>query len=206
MFCKNCGNEVDSKAVICTNCGHSLKVKKSVFKKWWFWVIIGFCVFVVIGAASSASETSDIGTDSYQSDTTASTKDNAPSVPEEFAGACPIEVSASIADNIIGVPELGCNIKNKSNKEIAAVKLYFMPVDVYGDEVNTIFTTNELYTDNVIGANASCTRSWQLLDQDVKSGNLYVYSVYFSDGSEWGDKDASLSKIKKYGVKISVEN
>ena len=40
MICKNCGKEVDDKAVICVNCGYSLKPKKPIFKKWWFWVIV----------------------------------------------------------------------------------------------------------------------------------------------------------------------
>ena len=49
MKCKNCGQEVDKKAVVCTQCG--CKIKKSVFKKWWFWAII---VIVVIAIASSS--------------------------------------------------------------------------------------------------------------------------------------------------------
>lgn len=49
MKCKNCGQEVDKKAVVCTQCG--CKIKKPVFKKWWFWAII---VIVVIAIASSS--------------------------------------------------------------------------------------------------------------------------------------------------------
>ena len=45
-----------------------------------------------------------------------------------------------------------------------------------------------------------------MLDSEIKSGDVYVYSVYFSDGSEWGDKDASVSNIKKYGYKTKVES
>ena len=53
MKCKNCGQELDKKAVVCIGCG--CKVKKSVLKKWWFWVII---VIVVAAASSSGSDTS----------------------------------------------------------------------------------------------------------------------------------------------------
>lgn len=54
MVCKKCGNEIDKKAVVCTNCG--CKIKKSVFKQWWFWVIIGIVVIII--AASGGSEKS----------------------------------------------------------------------------------------------------------------------------------------------------
>lgn len=127
------------------------------------------------------------------------------SIPEEFVDTCPVEVSSSMYDNIIGVPEVKCTFKNNTDKEIAAIKLYFLPRDVYGADVNTIFTTNELYTDNPITAGGSSSRSWQLLDEEIKSGDVYVYSVYFSDGTEWGNKEASVSDIKKYAYKISAK-
>ncbi len=206
MICKNCGKEVDDKAVICVNCGYSLKPKKPIFKKWWFWVIVVILFFGIIGAAaSSGDESTNTGSSSVSSASVIS-QESKPVVPVEFSGECPIEASASVADNIIGVPELTCNIKNKTDKEIAAVQLYFIPLDVYGKEINSFLTTNKLYTDNTISAKGSVSRSWQMLDQEVKSGNLYIYSVYFTDGSEWGDKDASLSKIKKYGIEITAES
>lgn len=54
MNCKKCGNEVDKKAVICTNCG--CKIKKPIFKKWWFWVVIAIVV-IAIGASGGSDET-----------------------------------------------------------------------------------------------------------------------------------------------------
>lgn len=125
-------------------------------------------------------------------------------IPDEFSGECPIEISGYIYDNIIGVPELSCSFKNNTDKEISAIKLYFSPKNVYGEVVTGIFTTNQLYTDNSISAGGSSKHSWQLIDGEIKSGELYVYSVYFSDGSEWGNKDAVTSDAKKYGYKIQV--
>ena len=49
MICKKCGQEVDKKAVVCTQCG--CKIKKPIFKKWWFWAIV---VVVVIAIANSS--------------------------------------------------------------------------------------------------------------------------------------------------------
>ncbi len=126
-------------------------------------------------------------------------------LPEEFSTDIPIEISGKIYDNIIGVPELSLSIKNKSNKDISAIKVYFLPRDVYNEEVRGIFVTNELYTDNTIPGGKADTKTWQMLDSSIKSGEIYVYSVYFADGTEWGDKDAAVSDIKKYGYKLEVK-
>lgn len=61
--CKNCGQAVDKKAVICTACG--VKIKKTLFKKWWFWVIIAVVV-IVIGASVGNEETTVTKNDSAQ--------------------------------------------------------------------------------------------------------------------------------------------
>ncbi len=127
-----------------------------------------------------------------------------PKIPEEFAAECPIAVSASMYDNIIGFPELKCMIKNKTDKEIAAIQLYFLPRDVYGEEADGIFAQNKLQCDTPIAANGTDTAVWQMIDQSIKSGDLYVYSVYFSDGTEWGDRNASKSKIQAYAMQTQV--
>jgi len=54
MKCKKCGQEVDKKAVICKGCG--CKIKKPIYKKWWFWVFVAVIV-VIIGNASGKNET-----------------------------------------------------------------------------------------------------------------------------------------------------
>ncbi len=127
-----------------------------------------------------------------------------PEIPTEFAEECPVSISVSMYDNIIGFPELSCRIINKTDKEISAIQFYFMPKDVYGEEADGIFAQNKLYCDTPIVAGASYSATWQMLDQSVKSGDLYVYSVYFSDGTEWGDRNAQASKIKKYALKTQA--
>lgn len=206
MFCKNCGHEITEK--FCPNCGAGVDgvpvkpSKQPVYKKWWFWVIVAVLVISVVSCSSGGQDSNVTQPEGgIQGSVEQQEK---PNVPAEFAQACPIVVTASVEDNIIGVPELNCHVENKSDKEIAAVQLYFIPKDVYGDEVNSIFTTNKLFTDTAIAAGSSNTISYQLLDDEVKTGDLYIYSVYFTDGTEWGDKDTSVSTIKKYGVKITI--
>lgn len=56
MVCKNCGAQVDDKAIICVNCGQPIKKpKKPITKKWWFWVLIAFAALFLIVVASGPS-------------------------------------------------------------------------------------------------------------------------------------------------------
>ncbi len=40
-----------------------------------------------------------------------------------------------------------------------------------------------------------------MIDTETKSGDIYVYSVYFLEGTEWGNKEASVSDIKSMLIK-----
>lgn len=201
LFCKKCGKELDDRAIVCPGCGISVKEKSKFYKKWWFWLIVGFFVFVIALGSSGSEDSGGTQTEPVQQEVKQPEK---PAVPQEFADVCPVTVSASIYDNIIGFPELECSVKNNTAKEIAAVQFYFVPKDVYGDELDGIFAQNKLYTDAPIAPNGTDKRAWQLLEQEIKSGDIYIYSVYFTDGSEWGDRNATVSKIKKHGQKINV--
>lgn len=55
MNCKNCGQEIDKKAVACTGCG--CKIRKPFYKKWWFWLIV-VVVIAIAGSSSGGSDTS----------------------------------------------------------------------------------------------------------------------------------------------------
>ena len=44
--CKNCGNEISSKAVVCPNCG--VANKKPFYKKGWFLFIIFVVIIAII--------------------------------------------------------------------------------------------------------------------------------------------------------------
>lgn len=55
MNCKNCGQEIDKKAVVCTGCG--CKIKKPFYKKWWFWLIV-VVVIAITGSSSGGSDNS----------------------------------------------------------------------------------------------------------------------------------------------------
>lgn len=54
MICKNCGSQIDDKAVICVHCGVRIKPKKPFYKKWWFWAIV--VVFAMVATAPSENQ------------------------------------------------------------------------------------------------------------------------------------------------------
>ena len=124
--------------------------------------------------------------------------------PSVFDGDPGIFASAEIGNNLINYPELEITITNTTDKKISAIKFYSVPLDVYGEEIKGWRTQENLYTDNSIPAGKTTTISYQLIDQSVKTVKLYLYSVYFEDGSEWGDKDAPASKILKEAPTIEV--
>ena len=56
MFCKKCGNQIGENDKVCLRCGEKIKRKKPVFKKWWFWVLMGLATIVTIAAISGGGE------------------------------------------------------------------------------------------------------------------------------------------------------
>jgi len=191
--CKACNQEIAKSAKICPHCGS--KNKKPIFKQWWFWVIITI-LFVAIISSGGNTDNENITNNNTNPDETINNSSNTVnSVASDFEGDCGIKASAEIGNNIINVPELQITITNTTDKEIAAIQFYAVPYDVYGEKIKTWVTQNKFYTNTPISAGKTTTISQQFLDQDVKTVTLYVYSVYFADGSEWGNKDATTSKI-----------
>lgn len=65
-ICKNCGKTVDKKAVVCTSCG--VKIKKSLLKKWWFWIVVIFIIITAIGVSKDTDNTIEIPTAELNAD------------------------------------------------------------------------------------------------------------------------------------------
>ena len=201
--CKVCGTEIASSAKVCPSCG--AKNKPPIYKRVWFWLLMVFVVAPIIGGIFGSGGTTNSGTSNNSANTTSTSNNATVSTKQSvFDGDCGIEVSAEMGSSIIGYPELTISISNTTNKEISAIQFYAVPFDVYGDEITGWTSQNKLYTDSAIGAGASDSLTYQFIEDSVKTVKLYVYSVYFSDGSEWGDKDATKSTIINNGALIEV--
>lgn len=201
--CKTCGAQIASTAKTCPSCG--AKNKRPIYRRVWFWILIIFVAFIILGSIlegiyGSGGEVPAQG----NSNATAINNQTVPSVDTDFSGDCGISASATMESSIINYPELKISIKNTTKKDIAAIRFYAVPFDVYGDEIKGWTTQKYLYTDTAIRAGASNKITFQFIEDSVKTVKLYVYSVYFSDGTEWGNKDASDSTILKNGTLINV--
>ena len=130
-----------------------------------------------------------------------------PPIPASFTGDCGIEATAHLATHkYINHPQLRISVRNVSKKGIAAIKFYAIPYDVYGEDISSsIFSQNRLHTDDLIPAGKKEVLSFgPFMEQSMKSVKLYVYSIYFEDGSEWGDREATRQEILKYGKLIDA--
>ena len=166
-------------------------------------------LFAEESTSSSSSINSDIKTESD----TESHDRNIPSTnsviekeTDSFNGECGIVASAEIEEDILGFPQIIISIENTSQKDIAAIQFYGVPYDVYGEEITGFMVSNRLEYDDLIPAGASEQLSYSLsFMEDTKKMTLYVYSIYFSDGSEWGDRDASTATILKKGAILETQ-
>ena len=194
--CDTCGAEIAESAKRCPACG--AKNKKPIYKRVWFW---GCVVLVVLGVVGG-SVGSRRNTNTNPADGTTTRE----ALPEDdpFQGDCGIKASASMGESVIGVPELTVSVANTTEKELSAIQFYAIPYDVYGDEITGWTSQKNLYTDEPIKAGASTKVDFQLIEESVKTVKLYGYSVYYADGTEWGDKDAFESEILEKGVPINV--
>ena len=122
-----------------------------------------------------------------------------------FYDDCGVSVSATLSKDILNYAELNISVKNTADKEIAAVKLYAIPQNVYGDEIDSWFAPREILYDTAIPAEGCGCFTHSFLDESVKTVTLYVYSVYFSDGTEWGDRNAKKATILKEAREVNVK-
>ncbi len=160
MFCKNCGKEMDEKAVICVSCGHAVekKEKKKFYKKWWFWVIIVFGI-IIVGANSGGNAPESGEKESTQNEATEITYEkvnlndmfialdgNAMQAEEKYQGKY-VEFSGEIANfdsdgKYISVQSVGadawsfdrimCYIKNEEQKQLLLNKAVGDAVTIRG--------------------------------------------------------------------------
>ena len=197
VTCKHCGAEIAASAKACPKCGG--KNKKPFYKNP---LLIALVVIVIIIAVATSGGDKDSG-GTNGGNTTSET--SSVKTDERFTGDCGASVTAEMGSSVIDYPTLRVSVSNTSDKEIAAVKFYFVPLDVYGDEITKWTSQNYLYSDTAIPVGGSDSFEYQFIEDSVKKGDLYLYSVYFSDGTEWGNKDATRSTIKDNGLQITVE-
>lgn len=59
IHCTACGAEIPAKAKKCASCG--AKIKKPIFKKWWFWAIIAVLLIVIVFSGNDVGSSNTPG-------------------------------------------------------------------------------------------------------------------------------------------------
>ena len=123
-----------------------------------------------------------------------------------FEDPCPVKINVRYytSDQTLSIRQ-----DNQSSKTIVAIKYLIIVYDVYGEVLrrygNGAYFVSATYDDFNIRAGNSSTGDWRLSGYSKgKTLNIYVYSVYFSDQTEWGNRDSNVEDIKKYAPKTLV--
>lgn len=200
--CKTCGTEIAKSAKICPSCGAK---NKRVSVAGIIIVVIVFIIVIAVGSSGSGSESDSTTTNTTTSENeTVQSNSQVSNKSEKFEGDCGIAATAEMGSSVLDLPELTISIENISDRDISAIKFYVVPYDVYGEEITGLFAENYFSTDDAIGVGKATSVQCVFYNSDVKTAKLYVYSVYFADGTEWGDKEATKSTILKNGAIIEV--
>ncbi len=123
-----------------------------------------------------------------------------------FAGICPVEIHVTYYT--LG-QTLTIKQTNQGGKTIAAIKYLIVVYNIYGEILQQYGYGASALTatyDNLnINPGGNCTGDWELRGfSDGKSLDIYIYSVYYTDNTEWGSHNLSVTDIKNYAPKIHV--
>ena len=162
MICKNCGKEMDDKAVVCISCGHAAgkNGKKKFYKKWWFWVLVILGIIIIAANGGGDAPKPDAPAQNAENGTASAIqyekldlrvmlndlKGNAFSAEEKYQGKY-LEVSGEISNfdsdgAYISIKPVGadawsfesmmCYIKNEEQKQVLLQKKVGDTVTVRG--------------------------------------------------------------------------
>ena len=184
MFCKNCGNEIDDKAVVCPNCGVATSDKKKKKKHPILGaIILIFGILLIVGAVSGGGDKPEkVGEASVNSSTSTATTEKT-----EFTVGDKVELN-DIVVTLVDVSEntgtaytkpsdgkvfVLCEfeIENNSSKDIAVSSI--MCFEAYFDDYSTSMNLSALLnTDKaqLDGSVASGKKMNGVIGYEVDSG------------------------------------
>lgn len=141
--CRTCGADIATNARVCPQCG--AKIKHSIYKRWWFWlVIVVFIGFWALGR--SGGETADAGTQPRETSTKPAVETTAPDIREGIALTVPeqtIYTENGVTITVKGAEKTrnGWNI-NLFIENDSTLNLGF---NAHAYAVNGIMTRNSIY-------------------------------------------------------------
>ncbi len=192
--CPKCGNEVDDKAILCVNCGIPLKVKKPIFKKWWFWVIIVFAIIVLV-AESGESDSSS----------TSSQTSNTQSISENSVEESSSEPELTYEEEIATYSEIDFETLSRNPDKHKGEKFKF---------TGQVIQAQEPTFGNTVELRINVTKeTYEYIDDVTWTDTIYA-TVEIPDGEDrileddiitfYGECDGLYSYTSVLGAKVSL--
>ena len=144
---------------------------------------------------------------SEESDTMVESNDSEEDYGYLFDSPCPITIDVEYHTS---KQSLIISVTNDSDKQIKAIKYMVIVYDAYGEVVKKYdYGATEIsltYDSRALNSHDSSLGKWTLNGfEDGRSLDIYIYDVYYSDGSEWGSREITVDGIKAYATKIHKE-
>ena len=140
--CKECGNQISTKAKSCPKCGAVLKRKVSGF---FSFIVLGFVFISLVGVVTSTSDKTLHTTTSSSSKSTASTPKSGPTTPK-----APVKPKLEVLDFDWGRGEFGNRmiqgtVRNNTSSQYSYVQVEINLYDNSGAQVgSTLANVNNL--------------------------------------------------------------
>lgn len=133
--CPVCQAEIAKNAKTCPSCG--AKMKKPIFKKWWFWVII-IIVLIGIGASGGNDSTDNpqVSVDNATTETTDTTADAEVTEPEAPAEDFSLVGDCTTEDDGFAFYISG-TLQNNTDKTYSYAQITFNLYDASGSQIGT---------------------------------------------------------------------
>lgn len=124
--CKACGNEVAKSAKACPNCG--AKIKKPIYKRVWFWILIVVVLLGIIGIAGSGDSEDPSG------DATAQVEENNDAATDEGQDKQKIEyTSYDVTELFDDINNNALDAEKKHQDEYVEITGYLGTIDSDGN-------------------------------------------------------------------------
>ncbi len=154
------------------------------------------------------NEEANVGTsfEMPNNDVVISAKFSLTSDAKSFSTSCPISIKPtfSTSDNSLDI-----RATNNSGKTISAIKYYIFPYNAYGENIKRYGYSDECVfaiDDHTTLSGKSYTTFWRISGfSGVKTLKIYIASVYFEDGSEWGSRDAHANVVEVFAPCYDVK-
>ncbi len=187
----NC-NSCDLKNTSARSCEFCPERRETpLYKKPWFWILLLTAIAITAINAINIYQPS---------------KDSVHNDPHDrFNDDCKISATASINKSSTGMQELTLFVTNLTGKNIASFNFFAFPSSIY-KKLEKTAPQSHTYKGVEIPSGSSVFSSHQFIKNYHGDVKLYIYSVDFSDGSQWGDKTATSGAIRKNGIAIDVRS